>query len=106
MSLLKDSEIKVSVQFKGKDQVEMVLQELKEAYYTELSASKAATTATANFFKESKGKSKLLVKKKVAEDLFASDDETVSKGRKRKVQEVEVREVVITPQSRRRKSCN
>ncbi|KAF8448640.1 translation initiation factor eIF 4e-like domain-containing protein [Boletus edulis BED1] len=83
VSLLKDSEIK----------------ELKEAYYTELSVSKATKTPAANPSKESKsdvGKSKPLVKKKVAEDPFASDDDTDSKsgklasvGGKRKNQESE-----------------
>lgn len=61
-----------------------------------MSASKTTTTATTDPSKESKsakGKSKPLVKKKVAEDPFASDDETDPKGgklgdvgRKRKVQ--------------------
>jgi hypothetical protein len=64
-----------------------------------LSASKATTIATADPSKEpkpAKGKSKPLVKKKVAEDPFASDDETDPKGAKlagvsgkRKVQEGE-----------------
>lgn len=61
----------------------MILQELKEAYYTELSASKAATSTIANSPKDSKpadGKAKPLVKKRVAEDPFASDDETDPKG--------------------------
>ncbi|KAF8550931.1 hypothetical protein OG21DRAFT_1468038 [Imleria badia] len=68
VALLKDSEIK----------------ELKEAYYSELSASKAKTTAV-DPSKESKpagGKPKPLVKRKATEDLFASDDETDSKGGK------------------------
>lgn len=63
----------------------MVLQELKEAYYTELSASKATTTFPAGSSKDSetaRGKSKLLVKRKVAEDPFVSDDETDSKSGK------------------------
>lgn len=77
----------------------MVLQELKEAYFTELSASKAAASAAADVSKDSKpakGKSKPLAKKKVAEDPFASDDETDLKdgeltgvSGKRKVQEGE-----------------
>ncbi|KAG9312074.1 hypothetical protein JVU11DRAFT_7356 [Chiua virens] len=68
-SLLKDSEIK----------------ELKEAYFSELSASKAAVSTMANSSKESKpaqGKSKPLIKKKAVEDPFASDDESAPKGGK------------------------
>lgn len=78
--------------------IEIVLQGLKDAYYTELSTSKA-TAATASPSKESKparGKPKPLVKKKAAEDPFASDDEANSKGGrladvggKRKAQESE-----------------
>ena len=69
----------------SKHRAEIILQELKEAYYAELSASKATKTATADPSEESKpakGKSKPLVKKKVADDPFASDDETDSKGGK------------------------
>ncbi|KAN0081239.1 protein of unknown function (DUF1917) domain containing protein [Tylopilus felleus] len=70
VSLLKDSEIK----------------ELKEAYFAELSASKAATSSTVDPSKESKpagGKTKHLVKKRVAnDDPFASDDESESRGGK------------------------
>lgn len=96
MSLLKESEIKVHIQSVPQYCLDIVPQELKEAYFTELSASKAAT-ATAGSSKESKpGKSKPLVKKKVIEDPFASDDEAdlqsgklVNVGGKRKVQEGE-----------------
>lgn len=51
-----------------------------------MSASKAATSSTVDPFKESKpagGKTKHLVKKRVAiDDPFASDDESESKGGK------------------------
>ena len=84
MSLLKGSEIKVCMQSEFMNYIEIVVQELKDAYYTELSASKA-TTSTTSPFKESKlagGKSRPLLKKKAAEDPFASDEETDPKGKK------------------------
>lgn len=72
---------------------------MKEAYYVELSASKAATTTadSSKSFKPAEGKfKKPLVKKRVAEDdPFASDNETNSpkngklagSGEKRKILE-------------------
>lgn len=100
---MKDSESKACIQLVPKCRVEIVLQELKEAYYAGLSASKASTTATVESSKDSKpaeGKSKLLVKKKVAEDPFASDDEAdlpkkrkmANVGGKRRVAESESEE--------------
>lgn len=76
---MKDSEIKVCIQLLHKYCVKSALQELKEAYFTELSASKA----TAESFKTVDSKPagqrpKPLVKKRVEEDLFASDDEADS----------------------------
>ncbi|KIJ15506.1 hypothetical protein PAXINDRAFT_133525 [Paxillus involutus ATCC 200175] len=67
-ALLKDAEIK----------------ELKDAYFAELSASKAAASAQTETTKKSKqaeGKPRLLLKKKNVkdEDPFASDDETDAK---------------------------